>query len=159
MSAMSRGPAGTAVLLATLASGALAHRDGRFDYSPPRLRPAPRSSSRWQKPGTANSGSGTRDAGLFRVQGTAPVTRITDGLPDLRIAPARSRWRRALWVGTQRRRPLEWIGDDAVGHSGCASRFPGARHGSRPGVERVDCGGTQRTRADHAARRRGKGRS
>ena len=99
VSAMSRGR-GDTMLLATLARGALANRDGRFDQ----VAPAAALGSFVIAMAEARDGGfwlGTRDAGLLRVQGGA-VQPITQGLPDLKVNCLLAGDDGELWVGTDK---------------------------------------------------------
>jgi signal transduction histidine kinase len=100
VSAMSRGR-GDTMLLATLARGALAYRDGRFD--PLTGAPVPGASFviALAETGDGAFWLGTRDAGLVRVQGTR-ATPITAGLPDLKINCLLAGDGGELWVGTDK---------------------------------------------------------
>jgi signal transduction histidine kinase/streptogramin lyase len=99
VSAMARGR-GDTMLLATLARGALAVRDGRFDP----VAPAAALGSFVIAMAEARDRSfwlGTRDAGLLRVQG-GNVQRITKGLPDLKVNCLFAVDDGGLWVGTDK---------------------------------------------------------
>jgi signal transduction histidine kinase len=101
VSAMVGGRDGS-VLLATVGQGAMVFRDGRFH--PILTSAAMPTSSFVVSIAESPAGEywlGTRDAGLVRVQGSR-VSRVAEGLPDLKIntllAPAAG----DLWIGTDK---------------------------------------------------------
>jgi len=101
ISAMSPGRKG-AMLLATLGHGAAVYRDGRFE--PIATAKAMPSSSFVISAVEASNGDiwlGTRDAGLLRIQGSR-VTRLTGGLPDLKINCLLAGDAGDVWIGTDR---------------------------------------------------------
>jgi signal transduction histidine kinase/ligand-binding sensor domain-containing protein len=99
VSALLRGREDT-ILLATLGRGALAYRRGQFAaIATPRMLP---SSSFVISMAEAPNGDvwlGTRDAGLIRVEGDR-VTRLTDGLPALKINCLLADGDGEIWIGT-----------------------------------------------------------
>ena len=101
VSAMSRGRNDT-MLLATLGSGAVAYRDGRFEaIAPVQAMPSSSFVISMAETETGEFWLGTRDAGLLRVQGSR-VTRFTEGLPDLKINCLLVTEKGDLWIGTDK---------------------------------------------------------
>jgi signal transduction histidine kinase len=101
ISAMSRGRH-DAMLLAPLGHGAVVFRGGRWE--PIAIAAAMPSSSFVISAAEASNGDiwlGTRDSGLLRVQGSR-VTRLTDGLPDLKINCLLAGDAGEVWIGTDR---------------------------------------------------------
>ncbi len=99
------------ILLATLGNGIVAYRNERFDAiaSPKTIS----SSSFVIAVAETRDGElwlGTRDAGLVRVQGTR-VTRLTDGLPDLKVNCLLARENGDLWIGTDKG-VVRWAGTE-----------------------------------------------
>jgi signal transduction histidine kinase len=115
ITAMLRGR-GDAILLASLGQGAVSYRGGRFaTIAAPSVIPT---SSFIISLAEARSGDvwlGTRDAGILRVQGPR-VTRIMQGLPDLKINCLLPGNNGELWIGTDKG-VARWTGS-AVTRSG-----------------------------------------
>ncbi len=88
------------MLLATLAHGAMAYRGGRFD---PVTVPGELPSFVISIAEAANGELwlGSRDAGIFRVRG-AQVSRLVDGLPDLKVNCLLATPAGDVWIGTDR---------------------------------------------------------
>jgi signal transduction histidine kinase len=101
VSAMTPGPDAT-MLLATLESGAMLYRAGTFEGIAP---PSSLTSSSFVISMAAGPGGetwlGTRDAGLLRVQ-RGTITRVTLGLPDLKINSLLPVENGGLWIGTDK---------------------------------------------------------
>jgi ligand-binding sensor domain-containing protein/signal transduction histidine kinase len=110
------------ILLATLGQGAIAYRGGR---STPIAAPiAMPSSSFVISIAVTRDGDtwlGTRDAGLVRVHGDR-VTRLTEGLPDLKINALLAAENGDLWIGTDKG-IARWSGRDVT-----RSGIPDALH-------------------------------
>jgi signal transduction histidine kinase/ligand-binding sensor domain-containing protein len=101
VTALFRGP-GDVLLLSTLQQGAVSYRDGRFT-TVAAAGSIPTSSFiiSIAQTGDGDVWLGTRDAGLLRVQGPR-VTRIMDGLPDLKINCLLAGEHGDLWIGTDK---------------------------------------------------------
>lgn len=101
VSAMLRGH-GDRMLLATLSRGAVAYASGRFGaIASPKALPSSSFVISIAEGGDGEFWLGTRDAGLIRVQG-GRVTRLTDGLPDLKINCLLAGENGDLWIGTDK---------------------------------------------------------
>jgi signal transduction histidine kinase/ligand-binding sensor domain-containing protein len=89
-----------ATLMATLGQGVVAYRNRRFDtVAVPTLMPLSFAISIAETGGIV--WAGTRDIGLLRIE-PSQVTRITEGLPDLKINTLLPDETDGLWIGTDR---------------------------------------------------------
>ena len=101
VSAMIRGR-DDAMLLATLARGAIAYRSGRFAaVATTKAMPSSSFVISIAEASDGNIWLGTRDAGLLRVQGER-VSRYTERLPDLKINCLLPGNAGEVWIGTDR---------------------------------------------------------
>jgi ligand-binding sensor domain-containing protein len=101
VSAMVRGR-NDAMLVATLGFGTVAYRGGRFEtIMTEKEMPSSSFVIAIADSETGESWLGTRGAGLMRVKGTR-VTRLTDGLPDLKINCLLATSKSELWIGTDK---------------------------------------------------------
>ncbi len=101
VSAMLRGR-DDAMLLATLARGAIAYRSGRFaSVATTKAMPSSSFVISIAEASDGNIWLGTRDAGLVRVQGER-VSRHTERLPDLKINCLLPGNAGEVWIGTDR---------------------------------------------------------
>lgn len=90
------------ILLATLGHGAVKYQGGRFDtIASPTVMPSSSFVIAIAETPDGDIWLGTRDAGLVRVQG-AQVTRVTQGLPDLKINSLLPGEQGDVWIGTDR---------------------------------------------------------
>jgi signal transduction histidine kinase len=101
VTAMDRGRDGE-MLLATLAHGALTYRGRRFEpLTTPRTLPGSSFVIAVTRAANGDVWLGTRDAGLFRVRGTA-LGRHVDGLPDFKVNSLLATPDGEVWIGTDR---------------------------------------------------------
>ena len=101
VSALLRGRDG-AILLATLGRGAVAYRGGQFtSIAAPKALPSSSFVISIAESSNGDVWLGSRDAGLLRVQG-GRVSRLTDGLPDLKINCLLAGNGGEVWIGTDR---------------------------------------------------------
>ena len=137
-----------AILLATLGRGALAYRGGKFTaIATTSMLP---SSSFVISMAEAPNGDiwlGTRDAGLLRVEGDR-VTRLTGGLPSLKINCLLAGHDGEIWIGTDGG-IVKWNGTAITNcrAPGGPATDDGAAHDSGSRVERLDCRRAARARA------------
>ena len=90
------------MLLATLSRGAVAYASGRFaTIASAKAMPSSSFVISIAEGSDGDFWLGTRDAGLIRVQGSR-VTRLTDGLPDLKINCLLAGEKGDLWIGTDK---------------------------------------------------------
>jgi signal transduction histidine kinase/sugar lactone lactonase YvrE len=115
VTAMERGR-DNSTLVATLGRGAMIAREGRVD-SIVENSALPGSSFVISMAQTPNGGYwlGTRGAGLLLVEGTR-VTRVTDGLPDLKVNSLLALNDRDVWIGTDKG-VVRWTGT-GIGRTG-----------------------------------------
>ena len=101
VSAMQRGR-GARMLLATLSRGALAYDNGRFDViAAPDAMPSSSFVIAIAEGANGEVWLGTRGAGLLRAE-RGRVTRITEGLPDLKVNCLLPDGSGELWIGTDK---------------------------------------------------------
>lgn len=102
------------MLLATIAHGAVAYRNGRFTtIAAAGTIPTSSFIISIARSADGDIWLGTRDAGLLRVQGTR-VTRIVEGLPDLKINSLLTGDGSDLWIGTDKG-VVKWTGSAIAG--------------------------------------------
>jgi signal transduction histidine kinase len=108
VSAMIPGRGGS-VLLATVGGGALIYRNGKFEEIAFTARlPGPSFVVSLAQSSGAEFWLGTRDAGLLRVSGSQ-ITRVTEGLPDLKVNCLLPGENGELWIGTDKG-AVRWTG-------------------------------------------------
>lgn len=112
VTAIFRGP-GDVFLLSTLGHGAVSYRDGKYTAvaAPATIPTSSFVISIAQTP-DGDVWLGTRDAGLLRVQGSQ-VTRIIEGLPDLKINCLLPTADGGLWIGSDQG-VARWSGTGAT---------------------------------------------
>ena len=104
------------MLLATLSHGAVSYRSGKFTtIAAAGTIPTSSFIISMARAAGGDVWLGTRDAGLLRVQGTR-VTRIMEGLPDLKINSLLPGEGSDLWIGTDKG-VVRWTGS-AITESG-----------------------------------------
>ena len=112
VSAMVRG-LDDSVLLATVGHGAVAYRNGQFhSIVPAATMPTSSFVISIAETSAGEYWLGTRDAGLVRVQGSR-VSRVIDGLPDLKINSLLARANGELWIGTDKG-VARWSGNEVT---------------------------------------------
>ena len=90
------------MILATMGFGTVAYRAGRFEVlTPQQSMPGSSFVISIAEVGTGETWFGTRDAGLLRVH-QSRVTRIADGLPDLKVNCLLDAPGGGFWIGTDR---------------------------------------------------------
>jgi signal transduction histidine kinase/ligand-binding sensor domain-containing protein len=108
VSAMTPGRGGS-VLLATVGGGALIYRNGKVEEIAFTARlPGPSFVVSLAQSSGAEFWLGTREAGLLRVSGSQ-ITRVTEGLPDLKVNCLLPGEHGEFWIGTDKG-VVRWTG-------------------------------------------------